>query len=100
MLANEAATKRRDKVFMAERVGLGNLEFQAQDDKSQNTPGLRQVVCLGRNSASLLPLLPKKGGEGGERRPFFISFPSLRLSLVPRGERGKNVLSLFHAEHH
>src|SRR5438046_1777418 len=38
MLANEAATKRRDKVFMAERVRLGKRKFQAQPDKSQ-TPG-------------------------------------------------------------
>jgi len=35
---------------------------------------------LERSGASLLPLLPKKEERAGERRPFFISFPSLQLS--------------------
>src|SRR5437899_1515781 len=39
MLANEAATKRRDKVFMAERVRLGKRKFQAQRDKTQTHQG-------------------------------------------------------------
>jgi len=52
---------------------------------------------LGRKSASLLPLLPKKGGEGGERRPFFINFPSLRLSphSFLAGREGKMSSAFF-----
>src|SRR5207247_1899639 len=43
----------------------------------------------------------KKEERAGERRPFFVSFPSLQsLSpLVPRGERGENAFGVFHAEH-
>src|SRR2546421_10610146 len=40
-----------------------------------------------RSNASLLPLLPKKGGEGGERRPFFSS--PLSSSLPARSSRGE-----------
>jgi len=54
-------------------------------------------------SAAALPFSlssPKKEERAGERRPFFVSFPSLQLSpLVPRGERGRNALSVFQAEH-
>src|SRR2546426_11871778 len=60
-----------------------------------------QVVCLERSGASLLPLLPQRRrgpGRGGR----FSSVPlSPALSpLVPRGERGKNALSVFHGEHY
>src|SRR3989449_4685859 len=45
-----------------------------------------------RSSASLLPLLPKKEERAGERRPFYVTFPSLQLS--PRsfltGREGKS----------
>ena len=62
----------------------------------------QEVVCLERNSVSLLPLLPKKGGEGRGEEAVFRQFPlSPALSpLVPRGERGKKALSVFHAEHY
>src|SRR5437667_1789567 len=62
---------------------------------------VRQVVCLDRSSDSLLPLLPKKGVEGRGERAVFRQFPlSPALSpLVPRGERGKNALRVFQAEH-
>src|SRR2546423_15132344 len=44
---------------------------------------VRQVVCLERSSASLLPLLPKKGGEGrGEEAVLFPLSPALS-PLVP-----------------
>src|SRR5205807_5805847 len=61
---------------------------------------VRQVVCLDRRSHSLLPLLSKKGGEGRREEAVFHQFPlSPALSpLVPRGERGKNALRVFHAE--
>src|SRR5439155_8627766 len=58
---------------------------------------VRQVVSLGRSSASLLPLLPKKGGEGRGEEAVFHQFPlSPALSpLVPRGERGKKPSAFF-----
>src|SRR5438132_5046691 len=62
---------------------------------------VRQVVCLDRSSDSLLPLLPKKGGEGRGEEAVFRQFPlsPALFPLVPRGERGKNALNVFHAEH-
>src|SRR5438552_4507249 len=61
---------------------------------------VRQVVCLERSGASLLPLLPQRRRGRGEEAVFH-QFPlSPALSpLVPRGERGKNALGVFHAEH-
>src|SRR5438105_5638580 len=63
---------------------------------------VRQVVCLERSSASILPLLPKKGGEGPGRGGRFSCFPSLRLSphSFLAGRERKNALSVFHAEHY
>src|SRR5438876_8457723 len=62
------------------------------------TNSVRQVVCLDRSGDSLLP---KKGGEGRGEEAVFRQFPlSPTLSpLVPRGERGKKAISVFHAEH-
>src|SRR5437773_2562260 len=62
---------------------------------------LRQAGCQYCSASSLLlPLLPKKGGEGRGEEAVCHQFPlSPALSpLVPRGERGKNALSVFHGE--
>src|SRR5438132_10521639 len=59
---------------------------------------LRQAGCQYCSASSLLlPLLPKKGGEGRGEEAVFHQFPlSPALSpLVPRGERGKNALRVF-----
>src|SRR5437899_6302611 len=63
---------------------------------------VRQVVYLERSSASILPLLPKKGGEGrGEEAVFHFSPLSSSIpARSSRGEREKNALSVFHAEHY
>src|SRR5207244_1569808 len=70
-------------------------------------PALRQAggqYCsassfLGAQQRSLLPLLPKKGGEGRGEEAVFHQLPlSPALApVVPRGERGKNALGVFHA---
>src|SRR5437016_5170054 len=70
---------------------------------SRILPGCVSPLSKGdcfRKVALSFSLSSPKGGEGGERRPFFIGFPSLQAlsPLVPRGERGKNALSVFHAD--
>src|SRR2546423_15256244 len=57
------------------------------------TISVRQVVCLERTSASLLPLLQKRrrgSGRGGR----FLSVSPLSSSLPARNERGEREKSL------
>ena len=62
---------------------------------------VRQKNCFERATAFALPLLLKKGGEGGGEEALFINCPSLRLS--PRsflaGRERKNAASVLRAEH-
>src|SRR5207244_4372697 len=58
---------------------------------------VRQVVSLERSSAPFSLSSPRKEERAGERRPFFISYPSLQLS--PRsflaGREGKTLSAFF-----
>src|SRR5437667_12910757 len=64
--------------------------------------GTAVIILLGAQQQRFpSPSPPKKGGEGRGGEAVFFQFPlSPALSpLVPRGERGKNALGVFHAEH-
>src|SRR5439155_22817114 len=80
--------RRRSDEFISSIVG-----GRAQ----RGTNRVRQVICLERSIDSLLPLLPKKGGEGWGEEAVFRQFPlsPALSSLVPHGERGKKPSAFF-----
>ena len=72
------------------RVGLTKTLRARQRSCGSQTCCVRQKICFERRTAFSLPLLLKKGGEGRGEEAFFINFPSLRLSLPARNERGES----------